>query len=476
MPSKYAIGPSAAERNIFPKLAGIGELIGRGREKKEQEKAKAEQDRLLEEAREKAQEAYESGDPMQIAEIMFEYPHLREAMESAMGIGGEMRERQIGEERTFYESVLADPGRATRIINERIAILRQGGRDASQSVELFEEFQTNPEQALKSVEMMYAGAVGPEEFKKYQDAIGEAPDESTAALQTLEGRAKAAGMTSGTPEYQEFMRYGGARPTGGEADQRDRMIADYRRLFNLSEEDATMAVDARPMMDDRGNLITYQPVTGGGNLVDVDTGAEQDIIDAPAGTALEDLAFDPGAGTGFGASFVGFWNSTLGQIPFVPVGKTAEEAAQNLRILERDAIAALATSGRPPLVEQERIMAILPQGMDWFENPEIAQYKTTNFVDLMMNQYVDDLRYSEDRSNPREVRETSTGRARRIESIVRRVLTPDAADVMFNSLSRIETEIGELRSMEFDELLTLDTGQLTDNQLDIYIERLDSGR
>lgn len=475
MPLNYGVDLTAG-RGFGDRLSGLGSLIGQGRERKRLEKEKAEQQRVLQEARKKAQAAVASNDPAAMADILSEFPQLADEMEASMSIGGEMRERQKADQRQTFEKILADPARAQDILGDQIDYLQRGSRDPSQSIELFEEFGTDPDQALKTVEMMYAGAVGPEDYRAYQDAIATDTGEATTAMQTLQARAEASGMTAGTSEYQEFMRYGGAPPAGGEADQRARKIKEYQELFSLSVEDATKAVDARAMMDEKGNLITYDPITGTGKLVDVDTGEEQPVIQAPSGTALEDLAFDPGAGTGFGASLIGLWNSTVGQIPFMPVGETAEEAAQNLRVLERDAISALASSGRPPVVEQQRIMAIVPQGMDWFQNPEVAQFKMTNFVDLMMNQYVDDMRYSQDRTNPKSVRETSAERGNRIESIVRRVLTPEAAEAMFSSLNRVETEIGEIRTMTMDDLLSLDTAQLTDSQLDIFIERMDSGR
>lgn len=507
--SKYYIDP--AGQGLGQGLAGLGDIIARNRAKKDAARQAEEDEQAQAEAFAQAQEdiraAINSGDPSRIADVSIQYPSFRENIESSMNIGGDIRDQQMEDEKRFYQDILTDRQGAISRTAARIENLSSTGRDVTQSTMLLEELQ-NPEtrdEAFDSVESLYALRY-PDEFKDYQSIFGASGgqddpaafrtlalraegaglEEGTAeyeafmldaagdpaALETLKGRALGAGLTEGTAEYQTFMRYGGVEPTGPAASQREKVIQSYQDMFGMTPEEATRRYDARPMMDDKGNLITYDPISGTGQLTPVDRGAAPDVISAPTGTAIEDLAFDPGAGTGFGASFIGLWNSTLGQIPFLPIGRDAAEAAQNLRVLERDAISALASSGRPPVVEQERIAAIIPSAMDPFQNPEEARYKMTNFIDLMMNQYVDDMRYSADRNNPRAIREESTGRARRIESIVRRVLEPEAARAMFETLEKTEQEIGEVRTLPLAELQDIDIGSLTDSQLDIYIERL----
>ena len=202
MPLNYRVDITAG-RGFGSRLAGLGSLIGQGRERKRQEEEQAEADRLLQEARKKAQAAIASNNPVKIAEVMSEFPELLEEIESSMGIGGEMRERQLADQRRTFEQILADPPRAPRILNERIVMLENAGRDPSQSIELFEEFQgDDPEQALKSVEMMYAAAIGPEEFKKYQEAIAEPELEDMGIVQIFgaDGRDYTA-LTDGKGNY-----------------------------------------------------------------------------------------------------------------------------------------------------------------------------------------------------------------------------------------------------------------------------------
>ena len=120
-------------------------------------------------------------------------------------------------------------------------------------------------------------------------------------------------------------------------------------------------------------------------------------------------------------------------------------------------------------------MALIPGALEFFQNPEEAQFQVTNIVDLMMNQYIDDIRFFNDRKNPREVRNSSKERANKIESVIRQTLVPEAADAMFRTLNNVEAEIGEIREMPLEELVDLDIRELTDSQLDIYEQRLRSG-
>lgn len=457
----------AAGENVGAGLAGIGAILSQKRAQRQEREALEAQARQSREAQAALYDAWKSKDPARMYEVAIAYPELSQMATQGMGLVEDFQKQEATE---FASQVLSNPENAVAAAERRATLLEAQGRDASHTRDFIEQYQVDPEGALSELRAGFILA-NPEAYDAFAKA--NAGPESTTAFRTLQERAAASGLEPGTAAYQEFMRYGGPAPTsGGLADQRERKIDQYQRLFNMSLEDATRAVDSQTMLDDRGNLITYDPVTGQGTLVDVNVGEEQPIRMPPTGTSIEDLAFDPAQGTGFGASFIGLWNSTLGQIPLFPIGDTTAEAAQNLRILERDAIRALGSSGRPPVIEQERIASLLPQAMDPLQNPQEAQYKMTNFVDLMMNQYTDDLRYSQDRRNPKEVRETSAERARNIESIVRRVLKPEAAQAMFDSLNKMETEIGELNTMSMEEILELDPSTLSDAQLDIYIQRI----
>jgi hypothetical protein len=259
------------------------------------------------------------------------------------------------------------------------------------------------------------------------------------------------------------------RPTAREAE-----IQDIMATFpGTTRQDAVRAITERTITDPiSGNLMRYNPITQTGSIVEMDIPSDTVQLGTPMRAEFEDLAFDPGKGTGFASSFIGLYNSTLGQIPILPISSSRSDAAQNLRILERDAINALATSSRPAVVEQERIIQALPQAMDWFENPREAQSKTLSFIDLMTQQYVDDRRYASNARNPRTLREESSRRAGEVERIIGRVLTPDAAEQMFASINKIERSIESVMQVPDSELFTIDPMTLDDAALDAYVERL----
>jgi hypothetical protein len=271
------------------------------------------------------------------------------------------------------------------------------------------------------------------------------------------------------------------RPEGFEATPkespdpaRERQIADLMETFSMTRQDAIRAMMEKTFVDPTsGNIVNYDPLTRRGTMPELDIpGQSSTALPPERRVEMDDLAFDPGKGTGFASAFLGAWNSTIGQLPFVPISTERAQAAQNLRILERDAINALATSSRPAVVEQQRIIQALPQAMEWFENPDDARMKMTSFVDLMTNQYVDDLRYSSNMRNPRTLREESLRRASEVERIMNRVLTPDAAQEMMRSINRVESSRQGIMTLSDDDILNLDPSQMSDTELDLLEERL----
>jgi len=312
-----------------------------------------------------------------------------------------------------------------------------------------------------------------------QDVGGFRGEEQQAspAMQTLQARAREAGLRPGSPEYQQFMLRGGRDTAVDKPSAREAEITDFMNTYGMSRADAISALSERTVVDPTsGNLMVYNPASGQGRVAEMNVpDTTEDFRQPENRSEFEDLAFDPGKGTGFASSFIGAWNSTVGQLPFIPISTSRSEAAQNLRILERDAINALATSSRPAVVEQQRIIQALPQAMEWFENPDDARMKMTSFIDLMTQQYVDDKRYSSNLSNPRTLREESARRANEVERTVKRVLKPEASDEMFRSINRIESSVSDIQSLPDDQFMQLDPSSLDDVQLDIYIERLRNG-
>lgn len=217
---------------------------------------------------------------------------------------------------------------------------------------------------------------------------------------------------------------------------REAKIKDQMDTLGLERAQAVRIVDGvdRLTVDDRGNRVITNMASGESRLLEVKPDQPPPRIMPPPPTSPDDLAFNPGEGTGAVASALMLWNRTAGQLPFAPIAEGPEKAAQQMRITERDAIRALASSGRPPVIEQERIIRALPSSEEWLANPEVANSKMTSFVDLMLSQYIDDIRYASDPMNDSRTRSTSRERASNIESIVNRVLKPEAASAAFQAV------------------------------------------
>jgi len=284
-------------------------------------------------------------------------------------------------------------------------------------------------------------------------------------------------LKSGKITKDQYDQQVSASKGGGTGDQRDRMIRDYMLVNPGSTyEEAVQAIDGKLVTDNiTGQTATFNQYTGKSTPIEEDqTKSDEFNRNIPKITG-DDLAFDPGEGTGAFASILGLWNDTLGQIPILPYAKNPEEAARNLTILERDSVKALSSSNRPPVVEQERIIAMMPKPMDFFQNPREAEAKTVGFIDLMMNQYVDDITFYSNTGNPKKLRESSLERSSNIESIVRRVLTPDAADLILESVHKTQQGGGDIADLSIDELLSTNPGDLTDDQLAAYIKLLSEG-
>jgi hypothetical protein len=306
------------------------------------------------------------------------------------------------------------------------------------------------------------------------EAVAPKPLAGSNIIQTAEGPMVVMQQPNGT-FTQVPLDYTPAPKTEGSVREREARIQEYINL-GMSRPQAIERLDAQYMTDPvTGNLIAINRATGQATIPEVRTAAPPARIPAPPSVTEEQLAFDPGKGTGLAASFLGLWNSTVGQAPFAPTFMGAETAAQQLTFLERDAIRSMATSNRPPVIEQERILQALPQAMDWAENPATARSKLMSFIDLMTTQYVDDLRYSQNQRMPKDARESSAERARAVEALIGRVLTPEAGRAMFDSLRSVEQSTQSIQRATPEQLQAIDPSTLDDAALDAYIERLKRG-
>ena len=219
-----------------------------------------------------------------------------------------------------------------------------------------------------------------------------------------------------------------------------------------------------------GNLIIRDPISNEAEVVEVDFPEPPPDPTRPPEVDPKDLSFDVATGTGLFAGLRNLYSSTVGQLPFLPAALETEEAAQRLRFLERDAISSLATTTRPSVVEQARILATIPQALDFSQNPEIAQESLANFVDLMGQVYVDDVKYSNDISNPKTERDKSAARARAVQRTINSLLREDASKLYFDTINNVvAADAGEFGDMTREQLLDINVADLSADALADYI-------
>lgn len=248
-------------------------------------------------------------------------------------------------------------------------------------------------------------------------------------------------------------------------------IQDLMNTFDMPREKAVRIVNEQVTIEpNSGNLILRDPISGEAEVVDVEFPEPPPDPTLPAEVDPEDLSFDVGTGTGLFAGIRNLYSSTLGQLPFLPAALETEEAAQRLRFLERDAISSLATTTRPSVVEQARILATIPQALDFAQNPETAQDSLANFVDLMGQVYVDDVKYSNDISNPKTERDKSAARSRAVQRTINSLLREDASKLYFDTINNVVTaDSGEFGDMTREQLLDINVDDLSVDALADYI-------
>ena len=254
---------------------------------------------------------------------------------------------------------------------------------------------------------------------------------------------------------------------------REEKILDLIETFGMDRPSAIKTIETQRFVNPvTGNLMTYDPITNEAEALDAEIPTTELPRTSLPGISPEMLSFNVTKGTGFVSSALDLLDRTVGQTGLLSAPATTREAGQKMQLLTRDAIRALATSSRPPVIEQKMIMDIVPQPYQWLENPETAQYQTIAFLDLLGQQYLDDKRYSENPNNPKAERESSQRRQREIERVMYSVLTPEAAETLFSGINTLEQEVGDILNMPIEQLESIDVTTLSDAQLDVYIERL----
>ncbi len=225
MANEFSVTPAG---DFSQGLTGIGAILTQATQQKKErdleEKARAEKAQ----AQVDLLEAWHSGDPNQMAEVAMKHPTI--SQQAALGLGLQ-KDYQKKEATDFAIEALSNPEKAGDIAAKRIDLLTMQKRNPTDTARFLEQYQKDPQTALKGLEMNFA-AINPEAHKSFKEitqpkltehdptkalvgpngkeVVAAVPkDETPDAIKTLETRAQAAGLVKGTPEYQEFMKYGG---------------------------------------------------------------------------------------------------------------------------------------------------------------------------------------------------------------------------------------------------------------------------
>lgn len=192
--------------------------------------------------------------PSDLRRAMVQFPQVSERFQS---VANSFTEERLGNEKRYFQQLSFALGRkntdaARGLIQERLDASTASGDDAGAAAyqSQLQMLETSPEALLTEVLMPLVSTMPVDEFDKFHDlAVGGAAPDQPAEVRELEFRAQQGGLVPGTPEYQEFMRSGGA--TLGE---------NFRPA--TSEEAAQYGATAGQIDTSSGRFYPIQPPSG----------------------------------------------------------------------------------------------------------------------------------------------------------------------------------------------------------------------
>jgi hypothetical protein len=144
----------------------------------------------------KAKEAYESGDPNQVAMVSLEYPELAGQLNSSVGFRNETtRQNMIASLR----SGVADPSRIPELIQKRVDLVERQGGDPTETLAELEMYNADPEAYAQKLEQSLA-LMDPQGYTAYKKATAEPQTKYTNITETKNG--KKVGLNTSTGKYE----------------------------------------------------------------------------------------------------------------------------------------------------------------------------------------------------------------------------------------------------------------------------------
>lgn len=260
--------------------------------------------------------------------------------------------------------------------------------------------------------------------------------------------------------------------------QRQREISDLVGQ-GVDRDRAIDLVDGREKVIQHpvsGQTMSYNKRTGETRPLDFpntgpeqlpERGDDQGMLDEPLEVGFVPWLAEIGSKTG-------------GQFTDALNNSELEQARTNLRMLREEFISALAKSGRPPVVEQQRILESFPS-LGPMESPERAKASLQAVSDSLVKIRNDDLQFAQDSSAPADARGEARERARAIDRMLRRLdpsLFEEGDQGQRSTRTRGEQQgarnrggVGDIENMGAQELNQLDPSQMSDQELEAAARR-----
>jgi len=245
----------------------------------------------------------------------------------------------------------------------------------------------------------------------------------------------------------------------------------------LTRDEAVQEALSTSLIDPTtGNVMTRNPVTGVSEVAEMrfpEPPATGEVPQEGFGLTTQDLRFDPGKGTGFATAVINTYNSVLGQVPFLPINLDRAEAVNSLANIQSDIIRAYSSSSRPPVVEQERLLAMVPSPNDMLKAPREANAQLLQLVDGLGEVYLDARKYSENPSVSKTLRSEAEEQVRLIERAMRKIVRKDVVDPIIDGLNGIGQKTYEFDAMSIEELANINPSTLSGADRAIYAQILE---
>jgi hypothetical protein len=295
---------------------------------------------------------------------------------------------------------------------------------------------------------------------------GKGPTVFSEKYDILVAQGIAAGKTPGQAAIDATDRL--LPKPGDDLSDRKQEIQDVMRVFRINEEEAmTVLLTQRYSDPITGSQFKFDPILGTASIIkpDYGEGSGERFYSMP-GTSIEMLNPEIGEGTGGLAWAKSTFNAWAGQLGFDRF-EDVDGNVQKLRFLQNSIVSAMAKDDRVPLLQQQRILSLVPDPLNIPTNPAVARDDLALLVDLLGNQYVADKRMLASPETSRGDRQELTQRSAAFEGILAQILQPDAVNYLLDTINGVSDEIKGYESMSGEDLDNIDFSRLSDYQINL---------